>query len=73
MAMPPYRITIGRPLPVLDCGPVGATRLYPPSHARWRSRFVPAASGATGDLTVTVSTLQRPADDRARQAGDASA
>ena len=55
--MPPYRITIGRPLPVLHCGPVGATRLLSAVAFAMALAFVPAASGATGDLTVTVSTL----------------
>ncbi len=55
--VPPYRITIGRPLPVLHCGPVGATRLLSAIACAMALAFVPAASGATGDLTVTVSTL----------------
>ena len=55
--VPPYRITIGRPLPVLHCGPVGATRLLSAFAVAMALAFVPAASGATGDLTVTVSRL----------------
>ena len=58
--VPPYRITIRRPLPVLHCGPVGATRLLSAVACAWPSPSCPRPSGAAGDLTVTVSTLRVP-------------
>ena len=42
---------------MLHCGPVGGTRLLSAFACAMALAFVPAASGATGDLTVTVTKL----------------